>query len=185
VRRFSTLALSLLFFVAIGAAVFGQAKSLAITTNKTVVDGVVNAGEYSFTQDFGQLSLSVNRTADALYLAVVGSTTGWVSVGLGSLKMDGATMFMGFVGANGKVQFKPVLGSGHSHKDAGGDVSGTIISSAVKESGGKTTLEIAVRPAAYIKSGQSTLQIIFAEGTEKSFIPHHMFRGAISLPFAK
>lgn len=184
-RRYSTLFFSFILFIALGTATFGQAKSLAITANKTVVDGVVNPGEYSFSQDFGDLSLYVNRTADALYLGAVGNTTGWVSVGLGSLKMDGATMFFGFVGSNGKVQFKPLVGSDHSHKDAGSDVSGTIISSAMKESGGKTTLEIALRPAAYIKAGQSSLQIIYAEGTEKSFIPHHMFRGALNLPLAK
>ncbi len=184
-KRFSIFLFSTALFISLGSGAFGQAKSLAITTNKTVVDGVVKPGEYSFTQDFDDLSLSVNRTAEALYLAVVGNTTGWVSVGLGSLKMDGATMFMGFVSAAGKVQFKPVLGSGHSHKDAGSDVSGTIISSTVKESGGKTTLELALRPAAYIKTGQSSLQIIFAEGTEKSFIPHHMYRGSLNLPLAK
>ena len=184
-RRFSTLFFSFILFIALGTAVFGQAQSLAITTNKTVVDGVVNPGEYSFTVDYGELTLSVNRTADALYLGAVGNTTGWVSVGLGSMKMDGSTMFMGFVGSDGKVKFKPQEGSGHSHKDAGGDVSGTIISYAMKESGGKTTLEIALRPAAYVKVGQSALQIIYAEGTEKSFIPRHMFRGALSLPLAK
>ena len=136
-KRFSIFLFSTALFISLGSGAFGQAKSLAITTNKTVVDGVVKPGEYSFTQDFDDLSLSVNRTAEALYLAVVGNTTGWVSVGLGSLKMDGATMFMGFVSAAGKVQFKPVLGSGHSHKDAGSDVSGTIISSTVKESGAR------------------------------------------------
>jgi hypothetical protein len=185
VRRFSTLLLSFVLFIALGTVVFGQAKSLAITTNKTVVDGVVNPGEYSFTQDFGELSLYVNRTADALYLGAVGNTTGWVSVGLGSLKMDGATIFIGYVGADGKVQFKAQAGSGHSHKDVGGDVSGTIISYAMKEAGGKTTLEIALRPAAYVKAGQSALQIIYAQGTEKSFIPRHMLRGALSLALAK
>jgi hypothetical protein len=175
----------LLFLVFSVTAAFTQAKSLAITTNKTVVDGVVNPSEYSFSQNFGDLSLYVNRTADALYFGVVGNTTGWVSVGLGSLKMDGATMFMGFVGADGKVQFKPQAGSGHSHKDAGADVAGTIISSAIKESGGTTTMEIALKPAAYIKSGQSDIQIIYAAGTEKSFIPRHMLRGALALPLAK
>ena len=184
-RRFSTFALSVLLFAALGAAAFGQAKSLAITANKTVVDGVVNAGEYSFTQDFGEMSLSVNLTADALYVAAVGNTTGWVSVGLGSLKMDGSTIFIGFVGADGKVQFKAQGGTGHSHKDVGADVAGTIISSQMKEAGGKTTLEIALRPAAYVKSGQTALQIIYAQGTEKSFIPRHMFRGALSLALAK
>jgi len=185
VRRFSIHLFAIFLFIALGTAVFCQAKSLAITTNKIVVDGVVKPGEYSFTQDFEDLSLSVNRTADALYLAVVGNTTGWVSVGLGSLKMDGATIFMGFVGSDGKVQLKAQTGSGHSHRDAGSDVSGTMISSAVKEAGGKTTLEIALRPAAYINAGQSALQIIYAEGTEKSFIPRHMFRGALSLPLSK
>ena len=184
-KRFSTLFFSFILFIILGAAAFGQAKSLAITANKTVVDGVVNPGEYSFTQDFGELSLSVNRTADALYLGAVGNTTGWVSVGLGSMKMDGSTIFIGFVGSDGKVQFKAQAGSGHSHKDVSGDVTGTIISYAMKESGGKTTLEIALRPVAYIKAGQTALQIIYADGTEKSFIPRHMFRGALSLPLAQ
>ena len=61
----------------------GFAQSLAVSTNKTVVDGVVKAGEYSFSQEFGPLTLYANRTADTLHLAVVGSTTGWVAVGLG------------------------------------------------------------------------------------------------------
>jgi hypothetical protein len=185
VRRSLAFLLFLVFSVALGAAAFSQAKSLAITTNKTVVDGVVNPSEYSFSQNFGDLSLYVNRTADALYLGVVGNTTGWVSVGLGSLKMDGATIFIGFVGSDGKVQFKPQAGSGHSHKDAGADVVGTIISYAIKESGSTTTLEIALKPAAYVKSGQSEMHIIYAAGTEKSFIPRHMFRGALTLPLAK
>ncbi len=171
--------------MALGTAAFGQTKALATTTNKTVVDGMVNPSEYSFSQDFGELSLYANRTADALYLGLVGNTTGWVSVGLGSLKMDGATIFIGFVGSDGKVQFKAQAGSGHSHKDVGGDVAATIVSSAMKEAGGKTTLEIALKPAAYIKAGQSALLVIYAEGTEKSFIPRHMFRGALSIPLAK
>jgi hypothetical protein len=169
----------------LGAAAFGQAKALATTTNKTVVDGVVNPAEYSFSQDFGELSLYANRTTDALYLGLVGNTTGWVSVGLGSLKMDGSTIFIGFVGSDGKVQFKPQAGSGHSHKDPGADVAATIISYAMKEAGGKTTLEIALKPPAYIKAAQSALQVIYAQGTEKSYIPRHMFRGAVSIPLAK
>ena len=175
----------LVFSIALGTAAFGQAKPLATTTNKTVVDGVVNPAEYSFSQDFGELSLYANRTADALYLGLVGNTTGWVSVGLGSLKMDGSTIFIGFVGKDGKMQFKAQAGSGHSHKDVSGDVAATIISSAMKEADGKTTLEIALKPAAYIKAGQSALQVIYAEGTEKSYIPRHMFRGALSIQLAK
>jgi hypothetical protein len=185
VKRFPVLLFSLVFTIVLGTAAFGQGKSLATTTNKTVVDGVVNPAEYSFSQDFGDLALYANRTADTLYLAVVGNTTGWVSVGLGSLKMDGSTIFIGYVGADGKVQFKAQAGSGHAHKDVSADVAGTVVSSAMKEAGGKTTLEIALKPAAYVKAGQSALQVIYAEGTEKSFIPRHMFRGALSIPLAK
>ena len=184
-KRFPAFLFSLVLIIVLGAAAFGQGKSLAITTNKTAVDGVVNPAEYSFSQDFGELSLYANRTADTLYLAVVGNTTGWVSVGLGSLKMDGSTIFMGYVGADGKVQFKTQAGSGHSHKDVSADVAATVVTYAMKEAGGKTTLEIALKPAAYVKGGQTALQVIYAEGTEKSFIPRHMFRGALSIPLAK
>jgi hypothetical protein len=185
VRRLPSFLCSLVFAIALGTAAFGQSADLATTTNKTVVDGVVNPAEYSFSKSFDELSLYANRTADALYLGVVGNTTGWVSVGLGSLKMEGATIFIGFVGSDGKVQFKPQAGSGHSHRDVGDAVAATIISYAMKESGGKTTLEIALKPAAYIAAKQSSLQVIYAEGTEKSYIPRHMFRGALSIPLAK
>ncbi len=168
-----------------GTAAFGQAKNLAVTTNKTVVDGVVNPAEYSYSQDFGQLSVYLNRTADTLYIGVVGITTGWVAVGLGSMRMDGSTMFMGFVTSDGKVQFKPQAGSGHTHKDTDASVQATVVASALKEAGGKTTMEIALKPDAYIKAGQKALQLIYAEGTEDAFTPRHMFRGAVSIPVAQ
>jgi hypothetical protein len=186
VRRFTFLALVLLgLMVFAGATAFGQAKNLAITTNKTVVDGVVNPAEYGWSQDFGKLSLYVNRTADTLYIGVVGATTGWVAVGLGSMKMNGSTIFMGFVAQDGKVQFKPQAGFGHAHKDADQAVADTVVSDAMKEVGGKTTLEIALKPATYIKAGQEALLVIYADGPEDSFTPLHMFRGALSIPLAQ
>lgn len=185
-KRFSLLfstILVLLFIV--GASSFGQAKTLAVTTNKTVVDGVVNPDEYSFTQDFGQMTLYANRTADALYLAVVGNTKGWVAIGIGSLRMDGSTILMGFVDASGNVQFKPQAGQGHTHKDVGQDVQSTIISYAMKQVNGKTTLEVALKPSAYIKAGQTELDIIYAQGSQASFLPRHMFRGSLAIKLAQ
>ncbi len=185
-RRFTVLSFVLLgLFALAGATAFGQAKSLAITTNKPVIDGVVKPAEYSYSEDFGQLSVYVNRTSDTLSIAIVGVTTGWVALGLGSMKMDGSTIFMGFVTPDGKVQFKPQAGVGHIHKDADKAVADTILSYAMKENGGKTTLEVALKPGAYIKAGQTALQLIYAEGTEDSFTPRHMFRGAVSIPIAK
>ena len=168
-----------LLLALVGAAGFAQ--SLSITTNKPVIDGVVKAGEYGFTQQFDSLTLYANRTKDLLSFAIVGDTTGWVSVGLGSLKMDGATIFIGFVGADGKVQFKTQVGTGHRHTDAPKSVEGSVTAYAMKEADGKTTLEFSVTPAAYIKSGQATLDVIYAVGEDKSFVPRHSSRGSLTL----
>ena len=179
-RRSLVLLFSLVLITALGAAAFAQ--SLATTANKTAVDGVVNAAEYSYSKTFEGFTLHANRTSDALYLAVVGDTTGWVAVGLGSMRMDGSTIFMGFVGSDKKVQFKVQAGNGHSHKDASADASASVVSYAIKEAGGKTTLELQLKPGPYLKSGQASLDTIYAMGTEKSFIPRHFMRGAISIP---
>jgi hypothetical protein len=178
-RPMKLTAVVLLLIALAGTAGFAQ--SLAVGTSKTVIDGVVKAGEYSFSQQFENTTLYASRTADTLSLAVVGSTTGWVAVGLGSLKMNGSTIFMGFVGADGKVQFKPQEGTGHRHINAAKSVGDSIVSYQIKEAGGKTTLEIAVKAADYIKSGQSALDLIFAVGEDKSFTPYHTSRGSVSL----
>jgi hypothetical protein len=167
---------TLSLLLALGAA-SGFAQSLAVTANKTVVDGVVHPDEYSFTQASGPLTLYANRTASTLNLALTGKTSGWVAVGLGSLKMNGATIFMGFVGNDGKVQFKPQLGSGHSHKDA----AAAVISYAIKSEGDTTTMEIALDAKEYAKSGQAALNLIFAMGEDKSFVSYHSYRSALSL----
>jgi hypothetical protein len=177
----SITAIVMVFLLCLGAVSAAQDKPLAVTENKPVVDGTVNPGEYSFAKDFGDLTLYLDRSPDTLYSAVVGKTGGWVAVGLGSLKMDGATIFMGFVDSAGKVQFKPQEGAGHTHHDTGPDVSSTISAYAMKESGGVTTLEIALKAAEYIKAGQDSLDTIFAMGSSDSFSPHHMYRNSMSV----
>ena len=183
-KRSTVWALALVL-LATGVAAFGQNAALAVTTNKPVVDGVVNPNEYSFSTNLRDCVLYATRTADALYVAVVGNTTGWVAFGLGSQKMDGATIFMGFVQSTGKVQFKPQAGRGHTHRDTTQDVTDSVVAYAMKETGGKTTLEVELKPAMYIKSGQAALDMIWAVGTDDSFIPVHMSRGALSVKLAK
>jgi hypothetical protein len=173
------LTLSVLALVA--ATGFAQDVGLAVSANKTVVDGTANPTEYSFTKSFGPLVLFASRTADSISFAVVGKTSGWVAVGLGSPKMNGSTIFMGFVGSDGKVQFKPQLGSGHLHANAPGEVDTTITAYAIKEAGGVTTLEIALKADAYLAKGQPSLDLIFAIGADKSFAGMHTYRGALSL----
>lgn len=155
---------------------------LGLTTNAPVVDGVVRPGEYTFTKDTGDLVLSVSRSSDTLWLAVTGQTTGWVGVGVGALQMDGATIFMGYVDDNGKIVFKPQAGMpGHTHVDTTPAVLATVISYAMKESGGVTTLEVALKAAPYIAAGQKELDLIFAVGPNDTFTDYHLDRDFVSL----
>jgi hypothetical protein len=159
--------------------------ALGISASAPAVDGVVNQGEYAYSKDFGALALSASRTADSLFLAVVGKTAGWVAVGIGAQKMDGATIFIGFVDKDGKVQLKPQVGQGHTHKDTTQDVASTVSASAMKETGGATTLELALKSDAYVAKGQDSLDLIVAVGPDDSFSPRHTFRAPLSIKLAR
>jgi hypothetical protein len=175
------LAVSLAFVAMAG---FAQDK-LAVGTAAPVVDGVVASGEYALQKDYGQMQISLSRTADTLFVAAVAATKGWIAVGLGSPRMDGSAIFMGFVGEDGKVQFASQTGAGHRHSDAAKAVADSVVSYSIKESGGKTTLEVALKAAGYVKAGQSALDLIYAIGPQKSFSPYHTFRGVAKIALAQ
>lgn len=174
------------FLVLAGGTAFAQGAKLAVSASAPVVDGVVGGDEYGYTKDFGQVRLSVSLSADTLWIGVVGATEGWVAVGLDSLKMDGSAIFMGFVEPAGAVQFKPQVGVGHGHKDTTEKaVADSIVSSAMKQTTGKTTLEIALHAASWVKSGQSAILLIYAIGAQDSFTARHTSRGSLSVALAK
>jgi hypothetical protein len=169
------MAVAVFLFFALSA--YAQSGVLAVSGNKPVVDATITDGEYSFQKDFGQMALSLSRSADTLYIGAAGKTSGWIAVGLGSMKMNGASIFIGYVGTDGKPQFKPQIGEGHRHKDPSGkDMNDEVISYAMKEEGGKTFLELALKSDAFIKEGQKTLDVIFAIGPAKAFTPYHKYR---------
>lgn len=165
------------------AALYAQDAALAMSSTKPAVDGVVAPGEYAFQKDFGQMKLFVSRSADTLSIAVVGNTAGWVAAGVGAERMDKATIFMGYA-ADGATQFKAQVGVSHRHQDAASEVAASVRSYAVKQDGGKTTLEIALDPATYLKANQSVLNLIVAVGSEASFAPRHIARNAIAIKLA-
>jgi hypothetical protein len=186
-KRMITRALVLSSLLLLAAATgFAQDAALAVTAKAAVVDGVVKPGEYAWTKDLGQMQLSISRSGDTLFVGVVGETAGWVSVGLGSRRMDGADIFFGFVEPSGKVQFKPQVGAGHGHSDtAEKAILDSVISSAMKEEGGKTTLEFALKSAQWIRKGQAALDLIYAIGAQDSFSPRHTMRGSLSVALAQ
>ena len=158
---------------------------LGIRSSAPAVDGVVNPGEYASTKDLGSITLSVSRTVDRLFLAVVGKTSGWVAVGTGSQRMDGAVIFIGFVDKGGKVQLAPQAGQGHSHKDTTQNVADTVAASAMREAAGATTLEIALKSDAYVAKGQDSLDLIVAVGADDSFTARHTSRSGLSIQLAR
>jgi len=161
---------------------FSQDMRLVVSPTKPSMDGVVQAGDYSYTHDFDhKLILYASRTVDTLYFAVVAHTNGWVAVGLGTKKMDGGVIFMGFVDTDGKVSFKTELSQGHRLRDAPAEISADVISYAMKQESGTSTLQVAVKADAFIKQHQSSLDVTYAMGNERSFTRYHTYRGTTSL----
>ena len=166
------ISLVLLAALVMPAAAQDRTLTVATTTTKPTIDGVIAKGEYGTPMVVANTTIAVARSADVLSVAVSAQTQGWVAVGLGSNRMDGATIFIGYV-AGGKLQLKIQQGRGHSHSDLTSDA---IIASAGKEVDGWTTIELALKPAAFIVKGQKELPFIVAYGTADSFFALHAGR---------
>jgi hypothetical protein len=170
-------ALCMSAFLFVGFSVSAQTKALELPVSKEspTIDGVSSASEYPVGTDVGKMKLWLSRTADTVYAAFSAPTTGWVAMGFGSPKMDGALMFIGFVGKDGKSQLKIQKGSGHSHGDVESDA---LIQFAMKEEGGMTTLELALKASRVIEKGATDLPMIFSMGGADNFTSIHLARGS-------
>jgi hypothetical protein len=165
-------------FLLTGFAAIGQTQTISLPVSKETptIDGVFTASEYSTVAELDKMTLRLSRTADTLYAAVSGQTTGWVAVGFGSPKMDGSLIFIGFVGSDGKAMMKIQKGSGHSHADVQSDA---LIQFAAKEDKGVTTLELALKASSIIAKGATDLPVIYATGRADSFSSLMSFRGSV------
>lgn len=163
---------ALLALLSLPALAQERTLTVATTATKPAVDGVLAASEYGAPLVVGKTSLAVARSADTLTIAVSAQTQGWVAVGIGSSRMDAATIFIGFV-KDGKLELKPQVGRGHSHAD---DASDALIASAGKEENGLTTIELALKSAAFIAAGKKEIAVIVAYGAADSFTRMHAAR---------
>jgi hypothetical protein len=119
--------------------------ALALTTGwafaEPVVDGKVAAGEYANSKKVidGKAVLSwAGDGKGGLFVALSTKAKGWLAVGLGAKVMNGATIYFGFVGADGKPVFTEQAGKGHRHTDSGKK---TVDASSVTMAAGATILE--------------------------------------------
>jgi hypothetical protein len=135
------------------------------------VDGVVSDGEYSrsLSLDYDAVTVHYDVGADGgLTFAVSAATTGWVGIGLGSVVMDGAHIFIGYV-RDGKAVFSEQLGSGHTHAPSGPALAD---SEAVRQDAGTTTIEFHV-PAGKVPVDGGKLDIIVAFSGSADLTTYH------------
>ncbi len=155
--------------------------TLSVTGALPKVDGVVGEGEYTLTTDAAGMQLGLSLSTDTLFVALSCPTTGWVAVGLGSTHMDGAVMYIGFVGSD-KGQLKVQQGAGHRHSDT--DANAPVRYS-LSESNGRTILELALKAPSFIAKGQKKLDLIVAMGGSDSFVAMHKARAGLSINLAQ
>jgi hypothetical protein len=170
----------LILLIAASAAAQGTLTLNQVTTLPRV-DGVVSPHEYSLTARTEGMEMDLTWTTDTLYIAVSGPTTGWVAVGLGSTDMDGAVMYVGFVTGD-SMQLKVQQGVRHGHQDIGTNAPQQHL---LREAGGQTTLELALRAMDFVSGGQKRLDFILAMGGSDSFLSMHKARAGITVSLAR
>lgn len=179
-KKTLTAILSLAAFLFAAAATGAQTDPVVLSPSEAsvTVDGVSAASEYTATAGSGKTTLSLARDNDNLYVSIAGETTGWIAVGFGSLKMDGALMFIGFVGADGKAQGKLQKGARNTHADT---VSDALVQFAMKEADGTTTLELVLKASSVIAKNARELPVIWAVGSADNFSAPHKARGFLTV----
>jgi hypothetical protein len=163
--------------VAVGAAAHAQVPTLGVGSGRPVTDGTLSADEYQLAGHDGAFTVYLSRTPDTLSIGCAGDPRGWVAVGVGTLGMDHATIFMGSV-VDGAPQFQVQLGGGHRHGGVPQQAIDSVVSHAVSRHADSMVMEIALKAGEYIAAGQQGLNLIYASGDTVAFDTIHVQRGA-------
>ena len=159
----------------------GAQSALGISSTPARVDGVFTDKEYGLVTEDAGMKLGLTWTADVLYIGLSAPTTGWVAAGIGSTRMDGAVIYIGYaVGQESQMKIQKGAGHGHADLDAGAPRQ-----YAVKEAGGRTVLELALDASTAIAKNQAALQLIIAMGGADSFSSVHRARAGVSVELAR
>jgi hypothetical protein len=135
----------------------------AVWAQDPVVDGAVGSSEYKYVQTKDGMNLGAKLSADGktLFLSVSSKTRGWVSVGVGSAKMDGAFMVIAYVIGDAPTYLYQ-LGKGHGHSAT----SPSGVTAKVVENSAGTTLEVSLPAAGYVKSGEADVLVAYGNNDE-------------------
>ena len=144
-------------------------------------DGTVETAEYPWQATVGDMQLWLSLSADwsTLHVALRAPTAGWAAVGLGSLKMNGAFMVLGF-DDKGKQSVSEQTGVMFGHTENKNKV---LLKSAVLEKDGTTTLEFSLPAAGRLSQG--SLKLVLAYGRQDNFTSKHARYAAVDVPLKK
>jgi hypothetical protein len=144
---------------------------------KVVVDGKIGEGEYDEVQNIrDRMAIYTQKEGEMITVGVLARTTGWIALGFGSGKMDGAHMLFGFVQEDGTVQFEEHLGQGWSHS-ASSESYAQDYALTLEE--GIVSMEATVPLSLVYDNGPS---FIYAYGPQANFTVRHSFRGSGTMP---
>ena len=152
-------------------------QTLVVSSDSPQIDGIISQGEYSLVVELPKGELYLNRTAELLSVALQSELDGWVSVGLGSERMDEASIYIGYVDSGGQV-FARQLGRGHGHEDSA-VVEPTAFQ--LKENQTGTVLELSFPASAFIPAGARSLSLIVAGGRRDNLTSYHSMRRGLEI----
>jgi hypothetical protein len=169
----------------VSAAVFGlllvnaaiAQETLVVSADSSQIDGVVSDGEYSLVVELPRGVLFLNRTAELLSIALQSELDGWVAVGLGSQRMNEASIYIGYVDSGEQV-FAKQLGRGHDHEDS---PVAEPTAFQLKENQTGTLLELSFPSSAFISAEAIRLPLIAACGRRDDLTSYHSMRRALEI----
>ncbi|HEY9054594.1 MAG TPA: DOMON domain-containing protein [Rectinemataceae bacterium] len=147
----------------------GAGSGAGAETGAPKADGIIGASEYGQLSERQGMKIGVRLSADGktLSVAVQAPTAGWVAAGLGSLRMNGAFMVLGY-SKEGSGYVSEERGSVVGHKPSADK---RLESWAVSETGGFTVLEFSIPAAGFLKG--DAVDMIFAYGAKDDFVSKH------------
>jgi hypothetical protein len=150
---------------------------LVVSADSPEIDGIISPGEYSLIVELPRGMLYLNRTREVLSIALQSELDGWVAVGLGSQRMNQASIYIGYVDSGEQV-FAKQLGRGHGHEDAPVAEPAAV---RLKENQSGTVLELSFPRSAFVPEGSTTLSMIVACGRRDNLGSYHSMRRSLEI----
>jgi len=173
--RYKYLAAALFGLLLITAA--AAQDSLEVSEDSPEIDGIISPGEYGLVVELPRGVLYLNRTRELFSIAVQSELDGWVAVGLGSGRMNEASIYIGYVDSGEQV-FAKQLGRGHGHNDAPVAEPTAV---RLKENQTGTVLELSFPASDFIPRNSTTLSLIVACGRRDNLNSYHSMRRGLEI----